>query len=291
MGDQGFDDGQLDAAGGGGAHPRHDGAGQHVQIYGQIEVIAAGDEGIQAVQQLGQLALGHGLVQLIPDPQPIGAGEQGLGVGRLGHPEAGVVEGATLGGALLGDLEEGGAGARLLLLHPQVEVSIQVDDADPALARQMTVEAAPTAEGHLVAPAQHQREVPLGQQARDSLGQAAVGGIEIAVITGHITAVVDRPPQMPGGVGQQLANGVRRARGPHSPLVAAHPLVAGEAHQGHAGRGIRLPRLDAVVPAQGQFTIFRIPAPLPDRHVNAIQLSHGASPRHSVPGSPADRRR
>ena len=47
MGDQGFDDSQLNAAGGGGTHPRHDGAGQHVQIYGQIEVVTLGDKAIQ----------------------------------------------------------------------------------------------------------------------------------------------------------------------------------------------------------------------------------------------------
>ncbi|MNV79593.1 hypothetical protein D3C71_1731520 [compost metagenome] len=107
MGDQGFDDRQLDAASGGSAHPRHHGGRQHVEIDGEVEVVATGDKGIQPVQKLGQCGLGHRLVQHVPDPQFIGAGKQRLGIGGLRHPEAGVMKRCPLSGALLGDLEEG----------------------------------------------------------------------------------------------------------------------------------------------------------------------------------------
>ncbi|MNS36155.1 hypothetical protein D3C72_683410 [compost metagenome] len=278
MGDQGFDDGQLDAAGGGGAHPRHQVGGQHVQIYGEIEVIAAGDKGVQPRQQHRQLGLGHLLVQHMPDSQRLGAGKERRRVGGLGHPEAGVSKGRALGGALLGYLEEGGARACLLLLHAQIEVGIEVDDADPALATQMAIEAAPAAEGHLVAPPQHQREVTQIQRTGDPLGQPVVGGIEIAVLAGQIAAVMDGTAQMPGAVGEQLAHRQRGSGGADPPLVAAHPFVTGKTEQHHAGLAVGLPGLHLVVPAQGQFTIFRILAPLPDRHVGRVELIHGASP-------------
>lgn len=66
--------------------------------------------------------------------------------------------------------------------------------------------------------------------------------------------------------------------GADPPLVAAHSLVTGKTEQHHAGLAVRLPGLHLVVPAQGQFTIFRILAPLPDRHVGRVELIHGASP-------------
>ncbi len=191
------------------------------------------------------------------------------------------MERRSLSGALLGDLEEGGAGTRLLSLHAQVEVGIEIDDADPALTDQMTVETAPAAERHLVTASHHQREVSLIQQARYPLGQAGMSGIEIAVVAGQIPAVIDGTGQMPGTVGQQLADRQRCASGPHAPLVAAHPLVTGKAHQGDAGFGrpAQRPVLHLVVPAQGELAIFRILAPLPDRHMGQAELIHAASPR------------
>ena len=157
-------------------------------------------------------------------------------------------------------------------------MGIEVDDPDPALAAQMAIEAAPAAEGHLVTAPQHQGEVTQIQRARNPFRQPVVGGIEIAVLAGQIAAVMDGSAQMPGGVGQQLAYRQRRGGGADPPLVAAHPFVTGKTEQHHAGLAVGLPGLHLVVPAQGQFTIFRILAPLPDRHIGHVELIHGASP-------------
>ncbi len=115
----------------------------------------------------------------------------------------------------------------------------------------------------------------------------AVGGVEIAVGATHIPTIIDGSIQVPGGVGQQLAHRQRRPGSTDTPLVAANPFIAGKAEQHYTSSllcpgspGLRLlPRQNFVMPAQGQFAIFRILPPLPERHVGRVELIHGGSPR------------
>ena len=63
-------------------------------------------------------------------PSALGAANSAAGIGGFGHPETGVVKRRALGGALLGNLEEGVPELACSCFHAQVEVGVEIDDAD-----------------------------------------------------------------------------------------------------------------------------------------------------------------
>ena len=102
-----------------------------------------------------------------------------------------------------------------------------------------------------MAATQHNRQMPGIQQRADVMAEARLRALQIAIGAEHITGVVGRALAVPGQIGQRLAHRQRTIYRADAAMVAAHPFVAGETQQGHAGLTVRTERLDALVTAAG----------------------------------------
>src|SRR3990167_1353321 len=265
---------------------------QHVAIDGQIDGVATGDKGRQFGADGRQTAFPDLAVFTHQHVQLGGALEQGAGVARATDAQTGIGERPATGGALLGDLGERRAGRTGVSRVAQIEVRVEIDNADTrgghpwdghpwgghprrSSAGQMLGDTLPAAEGHFMAATQHDGQVPGIQQRADVMAETRLGAFQIAVGAQHITSVIGRALAMPGQIGQRFAHRQRTIYRANAAMVAPHAFVAGETEQGHAGLAVGTDRLNALVPARA--VGFRVDAALPELHGVAISV-HGYWP-------------
>src|SRR3990167_4312788 len=147
---------------------------QHVDIDGQVDGVATGDKGLQLGTKRRQAAFANLAVFAHQYVQLGGALEQGAGIAGASDAEAGIGERPATGGALLGDLREGRAGGTGVSRVAQVEMRIEIDNSDTwgghpwrAASGHMLGNTLPATEGHLMAAAENDGQMPGIQQRAD----------------------------------------------------------------------------------------------------------------------------
>ena len=242
------------------------------------------EEGVHALQNRLHVAALDLLGEHIVHAQLPRLFEQAHGVAVLLDADGEVVVRRALGPAHVRHLAEHRAGGIAHVVGAQVEVRVEVHDAElrrAALVLEVIVLALKVAEGRLVTAAEHDGEEPAAQYLLDREAQLTLALLKRDLVADDVARVeeLDLLRKGAGQVRHLTAHEVRRERRAGAALVARHALVAAKADKGKAERPVErrtavveIERLHPLVPAEGVVIAVAVYAALPAGHGADIMI-------------------